>query len=155
VRGVLLGDAGPAALLAEVVVGHGRLIERGEDRGEGGDEDGAPLQGQIAQFVGHSVAVLDAGDTGLEGVADARGALGVCGDRLPAMPSGLVDDGLQFVGGQPLVVGVVVRAAHAAGGTHLDHVGPRPEHLAGGEPHPVGGVRDLGQPRCGVDTARQ
>lgn len=71
------------------------------------------------------------------------------------MPGDLVDDGADLLLAEPLVVGVVVRAAHAAGGAELDHVRAVPQQPPHRHPHLVGGVGDLAQPRRGVEAAGQ
>jgi hypothetical protein len=101
------------------------------------------------------VALLDAGDAPADGVEDARGALGVGGDRLAAVAPALIHHGPDLLFEESLVLGLVVGAGHALGGADLDHVGARAQHPAHGETGLVHGVGQLGHLATAQGVARR
>jgi hypothetical protein len=90
--------------------------------------------------------VFDRVDAGADGVADARGAVGVGGDpQAPHM--GLVSHGGQLGQGHLLLARLGVAREDAAGGADLDHLGTVFAHLADGA---AGRLDTVGVERIGL-----
>ena len=100
-------------------------------RTEGGDQPRALLQHGVDDLIIEIDAVLDAVDTGFEGIADTAVALGVGADPC-ALLVGLFDDNGHLFDRQLLGARLDTLCHDAAGGHDLYPVRPCPQHLPGG-----------------------
>jgi len=137
------------------VVGlHGGSVDAIEGR-QGGDEEDTVLSREVDRLVVDPVAVLHAGDPAANRVEDSGGALGVGCDRPAAVPCDLVHDGLDLLGGEPLVVRLVVRTSHPTGGTDLDDVCALSQESSDADAHLRDGVDQLGHAVGRIEPARR
>jgi len=76
-------------------------------------------------------------------------------DRPAAVPCDLVHDGLDLLGGEPLVVRLVVRTSHPTGGTDLDDIGALSQESSYADAHLLDGVDQLSHAIGRVEPARR